>query len=408
MSSNLPPQTEIVALLSATGLSDGGQAAAGTGALQNIAGMSLIEWQINILRKCGVKAFLIEVDSVVGELLNVADTFRNGGDRVEFVRSAKDLSSFLTTDAKLAIIAEAHYFSAPLAADLMLSKSPFIATIDGRDDNAAFERIDLNTRWAGFALIEAATARSLMELPEGWSVASSLLRHAIQHGVKFLPVAQGKLQRNDVARISSPADAEALVGHILDQRVSNQNGFVERRIFGPAAKRVARYIWASRNGALAINIARFVGAVGSLGSAFMGWSIAAAATALLAICLNTLLGVVSGASTGKPNDSQNLFFWSMLAASALATAWANTDYGPDAAAFMLISLSLMAVAYRTKLPHWSATLLQSPGILAAAILIAAGLSAVALGTKIVSLAQLGLLIAGLYLPVGEGKNSNQA
>ena len=408
MSSNETIKPEIVALLSAAGVTDGGQANRNIGALQNIAGTSLIGWQIDILRRCGVGTFLIEVDSVAGELLNLADGFRSGGARVEFVRSAKDLASFLNADAKLVIMAEAHYFSAPLAAELTARASPFIATIDGRDDNAAYERIDLNTRWAGFGLIEAATARSLMELPEGWSIASSLLRHSMQSGVEFLPVAQGKLQSGDVARISAAADADVLVERMLAERVRSESGIVERSIFGPIAKHVAPYIWASRNATPGINISSAVIAAGSFGSAVMGWSIAAAVTALLAIFLNTLFGVIRGLGNAPRHRSQSLLFWGTLIVSALATAWANTDYGPDAMAFMLMSIGLIAVAYRTKIPRWPASLLQSPALLAAAMLIAAGLSVVALGIKIIALVQLGLLIAGLYLPATKDKNSNQA
>jgi hypothetical protein len=53
-------------------------------------------------------------------------------------------------------------------------------------------------------------------------------------------------------------------------------------------------------------------------------------------------------------------------------------------------------------------LLQSPALLAITMLMAAGLSVFALAAKIVALVQLGVLIAGLYLPAAKGKNSNQA
>ena len=162
MPSNVSPQPELVALLSAAGVADG----VDMGALLGVAGASLIAWQISSLQKCGIETFLIEVDSIPGELLNLADNVRGRGARVEFVRSAKDLQNFLKPTAKLIVLAEAHYFSAPLLAELTQNASPFIATIDGRDENVAFERIDLNTRWAGFALLDAATAGSLMELPE--------------------------------------------------------------------------------------------------------------------------------------------------------------------------------------------------------------------------------------------------
>ena len=404
MSSNVSPQPELLALLSAAGVTDGGD----IGALQDVAGSSLIGWQISALQKCGIGTFLIEVDSVSGELLNLADSFRNGGARVEFVRSATDLQNFLKPASKLVVLAEAHYFSAPLLAELIPFSSSFIATIDGRDENVAFERIDLNTRWAGLAVLDAATAQSLMELPEGWSIASSLLRHAIQCGVTFLPVNQGKLGSGDIARISSQAGADALVQRMLSERIDGANGLIERHIFGPIAKIVAPHIWASKTGQTAVRFSKFVGASVSLGCGAMGWSVAAGATALIAIFLHSLSGVIGGLSDAKQDRLQSLIFWCCLVAAGVAAAWSNTDYGPDAATFMVILIGLIVAAYRLKLPRWSATLLQSPALLAAVMLIAAGLSAFALGTKIVALAQIGLLVAGLYWPAAKGKNSNQA
>jgi hypothetical protein len=404
MSSNVSPQTELLALLSAAGVTDGGA----IGALQDVAGSSLIGWQISALQKCGIGTFLIEVDSVPGELLNLADGFRKTGARVEFVRSATDLQNFLKPAGKLIVLAEAHYFSASLLVELAQTATPFIATIDGRDENAAFERIDLNTRWAGFALLDAETARSLMELPEGWSIASSLLRHGIQRGVTFSPINQGKLQSGYLARISSQAGADALMTRMLSERIGGATGLVERHIFGPVAKIVAPHIWVSKTGASAIGLSKFICAAASFGCGAMGWGIAAAATALIAIFFHTLFGVIGGLTQAKQGRSHTLIFWGCLVAAGVAAAWSNTDYAPDAATFIVISIGLIITAYKLKLPRWSATLLQSPALLAAVMLFAAGLSAFALGTKIVTLGQLGLLVAGLYWPVAKGKNSNQA
>ena len=43
------------------------------------------------LQAAGVSSFLIEVDNVPGELLNLADNIRQSGAKVEFVRSVSDL-----------------------------------------------------------------------------------------------------------------------------------------------------------------------------------------------------------------------------------------------------------------------------------------------------------------------------
>jgi hypothetical protein len=408
MPPQVPTQLENVALLSAAGVTASGQAGVNAGALQVIAGSSVIGWQMAQLRRCDVTTFLIEVDSVTGELLNLADKFRNDGARVEFVRSVKDLQSFLKPGAKLFMLAEAHYFSAPTMSELTQTTKPFIATIDGRDENSGFERIDLNTRWAGFALLDASTARSLMELPEGWSITSSLLRHTIQCGLPFSPVLQGKVQNGEIARVSGEASANVLVDRILTERIDGATGLIERYIFGPIAKRAAPYLWASSMGVSGVDIVAHICAFASFGAGTFGWNIAAAATTLFAIFLHLIAGVIGGPEGSLRHRRYQLMFWSALVAAAFAAALTNADYDRDTAAFMAISIGLMAVSYKTALPRWSSGLLRSPALLASVMLIAAGLSAFSLGTKLTAMAQLVILIAGQYLPLAKRRNRNQA
>lgn len=408
MSSDVSAKPECIALLSAAFLPSAGQANSEIGALHHIAGSSLISWQVAMLRDCGVATFLIEVDSVSGELLNVADSLRHDGVRVEFVRSAQELQRFLMPNARLIVQAEAHYFSAPIVADLTQRTTPFIATIDGRDENDRFERIDLNTRWVGFAVLDAGTARSLMELPEGWSITSSLLRHAVQRGTAFLPIAQGKLQDGDIARISTQADADALAEHMLFARTSGAPGFIERHVFGGIAKWLAPYIWSSRPGTKAVEISKFPVALASLGCSAAGWIVAAAFTALFATFLHMLAGVTGSFGDSVRHRSQQLLFWSILAASALTAALAIADFGQDTMPFVGVSIGLILAAQEIGLPRWCAALLRSPALIAVAMFVAAGFAVFAIGAKMIALAQVGLLVAGLYLPKIGIKNRNQA
>jgi hypothetical protein len=408
MATNIVSGRAYIALLSAASASEVGVAGTG-GALQTLAGRPLIEWQILALRDCGVKTFLIEVDTVSGVLLGLADSLRHSGLRVEFVRSTKDLQSFLKPGDLLVVQAEAHYFSRVAVDEFVGRAQPFIATVDGREENTAFERIDLNTRWAGFALLDIGTAGSLTELPQGWSITSSLLRHAIQCGVKFVPVAQGYLQNSDVARVSGQIDADRLVDRMLAGRIGSTPGFIEKNVVGKIARRAARSIWAARSGMPILRWTTFVGAAASIGCGMMGWTVAAAATALAAISLHIMREMLHGfGETGKSQQRDNLAFWAMIIGAAFSAAWTNADYGTDVGAFATMFVGLAILAHKMALPPWANALLKSPALLAFAVLIAASFSAFAPGAKIIALLQIGLLIAGVYLPRLKPKNPNQA
>lgn len=408
MAPNVVFKPEFIALLSAASVADGGSAAEQGRALQHIAGQSLLACQMKALQHAGVSTFLIEVDTIPGELLNLADDFRNRGVRVEFVRSAKDMQALVKPEHILVVQAEAHYFSPAIVGELVSKSPPFVATVDGRDENASFERIDLNTRWAGLAIIDGAMARSMAELPDGWSIASSMLRTAVQADVRFEAVAQASVESGAIMPVSGQADADQIVTQMLSERSRRPRGFIERYFFAPTAQIMAPTIWRTPHGELAVGISRMVLAVGSVGLAMLDWGVAAATLALLAVFLHTVFEVISGVGEDKSSDRwQRKTLWAAIVFSALAIAWTHADYGSDPLAFVLISTGLSLLSHKVALPRWSAGLLKSPALLVSTMLVATMASAIVSGVKLIALTQLGLIIAALYWPNMASKNSNQ-
>lgn len=406
MVSDVFPEIDYVALLSAASVAD---ANGNRGALQSIAGRPLLEYQMRALYRRGVVLFLIEVDTIPGELLNLADSFRSNGARVEFVRSARDLQDFLKPDQRLVVQAEAHYFSQAIIDGLVGKKPPFVATLDGRAENALFERIDLNTRWAGFAIIEAAMARSLGELPEGWSIASSLLRLAIQDGIRFEPVAQASLHNGDILPVSNAADADQIVAMMLAARCDQPSGFLEKHLFGNMAKLLAPPIWHSPNGGRIVAVLRIVCATGGASLAILGWGATAALMALMAVFLNAVSNVVRGFDSETNLDRwPHVLFWTMIVISAIFVARTNTVYGSDPSTFVLIAAGLTFLSYKIVLPQWAGPVLRSPALLLLTMLVATTAAIFGPAAKWIVLAQLGMLIAGMYLPADRTRNTNHA
>lgn len=409
MSSNVAQQPGSIALLSVAGLTDGQSAGGGNLALLEVGGHPLLTWQMLALRRVGVDVFLIEVDTVPGVLLDLADGFRRSGARVEFVRTAKDLQAFLAPESRLIMQAEAHYFSGDAVDELTKQKTPFVATIDGRDENAAFERIDLNTRWAGFAVLNASTALAMTELPEGWSITSSLLRQAIQSGVKLRPIPQAMLQRGELLRVATQMDAAALGNSILSERAETAPGWIERHIFGAVAKMVAPSIWRSAPSA---RLLPFVGpafASLSLGLGVFGWSFAALSTASVSLFAQQMSAVVHGTKDAEqPGIWRDLLFWALLVGAAISVAWAERGYLADTPSFMVIAVGLAFLSRKMALQRWSAAFLQSPALLTLGLLVAMALSLFPQGVKFIVFAQLGLLLVDRYLPARNGKNNEQA
>ncbi|MGB5076085.1 MAG: hypothetical protein WBO17_01230, partial [Sphingorhabdus sp.] len=91
-------QTHIVALLSAANVANNDKNCVGGLALSLPGGDPLLAHQIAALRLLGIERFVIEVDTVSGALLSLADSLKRAGCSVDFVRSAADLQPFLRLD----------------------------------------------------------------------------------------------------------------------------------------------------------------------------------------------------------------------------------------------------------------------------------------------------------------------
>ena len=363
-----------------------------------VAGQSVLELQLKAIRNAGCSFFIIEVDNVSGPLLALVDRLRQDGVSIEFARTPNDLRSLVQDGMKLFILAEDHFYSDALMSQLMSQDISFIATLDSRDENSDFERIDLNTRWAGFASLEANVVQTISDLPDDWSLMSSLLRHAIQKKVAFLPIMQANLQNMDIAILGDLHKAERLSQHIIKSRAEITKGWVERFLFAPIAGLLAPKIWKKHR---LLSPLRFFGstcAAVSVGFALFDMTIWALFASLFALFFNYLNIIVRGAEQVWKTDSGfDRLFWLIICISGFAVAHSHSNDGSDPIIFTAMIMGLAVLAQRLSLPRWIETILFSPSLIAIFLIFFALTSAFLMGIKFLMLAQLALLIGGQYL-----------
>lgn len=380
-------QPSRVALLSAASANEGGAALPDTGE------QSVLAHQIAALRSVGVRKFMIEVETVPGALLAMADRLIKAGNSVDFVRSAQDLQTKLHGSDVLIVQAEGLYIAPNLLGTLLEQPGPFISTVDGRAENATFERMDLNTRWAGIGVIPPNSLAKIGELPEGWSISSSLLRQAMQDNVAQLPVKQSHLQDGELRQIHQAADAEKLACEIMARRVAREPGFIETKVFGPVATKLATTL--SRipaRAALSDGATLLLGATSAAlaGFGFVTGAGVAAIIAMLANAVRLALGNTEQNQRGQ--DFVQTVMWLLLAA-ALMMACGTSGYlfGEGLFAGGVVA-GLALLARQLRLPDWGKKILQSPALIALALLLATLMGGISTAAKSVALLQLALLI----------------
>jgi hypothetical protein len=390
-------RTSIIALLSSANASGDVQNNPGGMAMALAGGEPLLAHQITALRQHGITRFLIEVDSVSGALLELADKFKSSGCAIDFVRTASDLQPFLRLNELVLVQSEALYLSSGLLGDLIAESSLFIATLDGREENAAFERMDLNTRWAGLALVGASTVSSLGTLPEGWSIASSLLRQAMQEHVRFVPLPQHQVQAGELRLINTAADAENLSQQILIDRGRRHSGFIETKIFGPIAARLAPHIWKSPSRHDLVDASNLLFGCTSFGLATIGWNISAISAAIMTIFLNVVRTATRDTEEIRGMSKWiELLVWLLLGVGTVAVARDDFSYPNDGVFAAITMIGLALLAQQLDLPNWAQNVLKSPALLAITTLVLTPIIGFVQASRWISLAQLGALIVAKW------------
>jgi hypothetical protein len=358
----------------------------------SINSLDFVEFQINQLAKNGIKKFFLEVEELPGSLVAVADRAANIGVSVKFVRSPAELRGELEPGQLLFVLADNVFVDQELLTEIVSQKDTFILTVDGRDDNAVFERIDLNSFWTGIAMLSAVSVEAIAALPEEWSISSSLLRRALQDSVVHRPIKQEIIVAKQLCKVTSAEDANFLSKRLLVAKSRETEGVVEKYVFAPMAVVIAPIIWNFRSAVNAIMPLGWIGIFATLGAAIAGYSTGSAALALLTIfifqCRNLMQGSESELGVRNFNNYLPLI---LLMASFLALFWHSSVYRSESlfCGTMVCGLMVLSGSIPKNAPFRG--LLRSPALVAFAALLLSSLGIFVAGFMVIALLQLSLL-----------------
>lgn len=397
-----PVRQPPVALLSAA--SPDGEASIAL--LPLAAGQIVLEEQTNNLRAIGVTRFLIEVDIVPGAILAFVDNLRKAGCAVDFVRTFADLRGKLSLKDRLLVQQEGIIASSKLLQMVADETSAVIATVDDREENTVFERMDINTRWSGIASLDPQILAATEDVPEEWSLDSSLLRTAMQRGTTMRLLRQGYLQQGDLRKICSQADADRYARQMLTNRVGNVDGVVESKLFAPLARIIAPAIWRAKAGAAMLSSGILVTSLGALGLGAYGFSAAACGTGILAAALQTVRTIAGRSS--KSEQAIGALGWGLLGTALLTACWISGERAIVSLFAPAMSLGIIGVAYLSKLPIWARQVICSPALLAIMLLLLLGFTDIGNASSIAAIIQLSALLAASWQMRRNEAKSEQA
>lgn len=269
--------SDIVALLCVGDSADGGNIA-----LTSVFGRPFIHHIVKKLEALGIRRFFIGIDSVPGSLLSYGDEAKREGLDVQFIRSPGDMAAQLAPDTRILVQMADIVWDNALVKKAIAERKPLVAAVEERSENLGFERIDLNHRWAGLAVLPSNSVEALTSMPDGWDMGSSLLRRALQDGLQLWQVRQAELQAGAVRLISANDNSVGLATAAGLTLASAPNS-LEKWIIDPIIDRLLPRSWASPWVRKAIEWTFPLTAFGAAGLNWFGFSVGATIAGLGAI-----------------------------------------------------------------------------------------------------------------------------
>ena len=356
-------------------------------ATADICGIPFIALQIRQLQSLGFVHFLVETEQLSGAFLATVDQLKQQGTEIDVIRSPQDLAKATNAVQRLLVIGPGVHVERQLLEDLLREADPFIATVDGRDENAVFERIDLNTRWVGIASVDRAALQEIASLPEGWSLTSAILRSALQSVTRQIQFQQKEIENNNIKIINDDVSINNLKRAKLAHAGNAQSGLMESALYSPLTNWAIMKLpfdlsWA--------NIAAITFSALALFTGFFGLLWIAAISGILAILLLVAMRNLYDISHDRSDKLFSDISWGLLIVALLLVCF---EYeGTNAAFSALIVTALLRYSSLLGAGSDRLNILMSPALLSWVLCLGAVLVEFNTVLQIFAILQLGALL----------------
>lgn len=232
-----------------------------------LAGRTLIERQAQLAASAGARQIVILVESLPAELVQSIERLRKEGLEVVTARTAAEAAAAVPA-GRLILIADGFIGGRSHLARLLESDRPTLLAVTDRGFDEKFERIDAGSRWAGLALIDSDLLRDAALMPSEWDLQSTLLRRALQTGVKPLTLQDGR-EAAELAIVERRQDFAELQRRILAGASAASGNWFARFVLAPVERAATSAIMTSPITPTAIGvIATILTGLGALAFAY--------------------------------------------------------------------------------------------------------------------------------------------
>jgi hypothetical protein len=206
-----------------------------------LAGRTLVERQARLAASAGASPIILYVERVPPELLAAIERLRNEGVTVRLARTAAEAADLVRDDDRLLLVADGFVADEAHVGHLVDVGASSLLTIPDLGVDDRFERIDAGSRWAGLALLTGQTLKQTATMLEDWDIQSTLLRRAIQGGVRQFSV-RSQLADAHLTIVTNRSDLVPIEKHILEGAVTRRDSWSSRYLLAPAEQAATRLL----------------------------------------------------------------------------------------------------------------------------------------------------------------------
>ena len=153
-----------------------------------IAGKSLLQHQMDLALAMGCSKIACISMGLPNELVSLQHMADAAEIPFRCIRDIRALSAWVSASDELLVIQDGLAVTPEAAASLSMKSRSILTFPEKEGTEAGFERIDRQASWAGIMLVPGALVERLADLPDDFDIASSLLRTALQAGVRSQPL----------------------------------------------------------------------------------------------------------------------------------------------------------------------------------------------------------------------------
>jgi hypothetical protein len=351
-----------------------------------ILGQPLVYHLLKALYSLGISEIALSVETVAPELLNLIDRLKSEGLEPVVLRKGADALQFAGKPGAFLLQNAAIWVAPGLMKQIAEGGDKLLLTLPEDTRFGSFERIDLNRRWAGIAVLDGSLAAQSPPIAEGWSIDSCLLRAALQAGYPDTLLTDEALNQVAHAQSEHPQQLQKLIGAGIDTADAS-NGPISHLADVAIRKFAAAGWWQG-----AIDFGSPAVAVFAAMSAFFAHSTIALSLGTVALLARDIRARWRHVSYMKPSgDAVDLAIQGIL----LLTLYIglNLTAPPLEAAFLASTLAgvlTLGQVSRSAIPKQ----LASPLIVAAALALASISGHLIVGVKVAIIALIASLIVG--------------